>query len=185
MRSSEWFWMFFVFVHLNCIYICIVIITAPKYDLNNQGAQFVFTCSWITRCFFLGFLFSVSKALTSQGSLEKIDPTLPCLRFSISCRHSELDSWIGNPIVPTIWLVFHGKLAGEYTSFRIYVWYIYLLIYHKNQPNAGKCTSPMDPIRMAIATPKICLYFFLLPKKPHDSHYTPMGPSFHVESPSV
>ncbi len=26
----------------------------------------------------------------------------------------------------------------------IHVWYIYLYIYHKNQPNLGKYTSPMD-----------------------------------------
>ena len=26
------------------------------------------------------------------------------------------------------------------------VWYICLLIYHTNQPNVGKYTSPMDPL---------------------------------------
>ena len=39
-------------------------------------------------------------------------------------------------------------------------WYIDLLIYHKNQPNVGKCTSPMDGMGLVAFLELLSFKFF-------------------------
>ena len=39
---------------------------------------------------------------------------------------------------------------------RIHVWYIYLHLANKNQPNVGKYTSPMDPMAYIYSIKPLC-----------------------------
>ena len=122
----------------------------------NIYIQYYISCRWLYMCQFIpcinphifsgGMLFFGGKGIVTNqpcnsGSIL-FSPVFPTTRKPEPLPFS---TWIGR-FLRSLQRGFFDSCCSPIVSHRIHGTDIFTYIYHKNQPNVGKYTSPMDPM---------------------------------------